>query len=104
MPTKPNTTAEPAAPLRLLRKPDVAARTGLTTRGIDNRVKRGMFPRPVLLDARQSAWVEAEVEAWIKARVIDRDTGFVPPGRASIVAGRRRGGLAVHGGKKGGAA
>lgn len=77
-------------PPRLLRKADVAARTGLTPRGIDNRVRDRTFPRPVLLDARQTAWVESEVDDWVRARVLDRDTGFVPPSRERVQAARQR--------------
>ena len=91
------TANAPAAPTpvhRLIRKPVVEAMTGLTARSIYNKVREGLFPKPVLLDARQCAFVESEVVAWIRARVVDRDIGFIPQGRAQILAGRRRGGQA----------
>lgn len=77
---------------RLLRKPRVRDLTGLSDRGIDNRVRKGAFPAPVLLDARQTAWVEAEVLAWVQERIAARDAGEVQPERAAIEAGRARGG------------
>jgi predicted DNA-binding transcriptional regulator AlpA len=70
---------------RLIRKWVVEEMTGLTARSIDSKVAEGRFPKPVLLDARQCAW--------IAARVLDRDTGYMPPGRAAILDGRKRGGV-----------
>jgi len=66
--------------------------TGLTLRGLTNRVRKGEFPQPVLLDARQTAWVESEVVEWVAARIADRDSGVLPPNREAIVEGRNRGG------------
>ena len=31
------------------------------------------FPRPVKIGPRMAAWVEAEVDAWIKAQIAARD-------------------------------
>lgn len=77
---------------RLIRKPRVKDLTGLSDRGIDNRVRKGAFPPPVLLDARQTAWVEREVVEWVQGRVAARDAGELPPARAAIETGRARGG------------
>ncbi len=79
-----------AAMPRLLSKREVLALTGLTESGIDNRVRRGTFPKPVPLDARQTAFVESEIRAWIAARIADRDAGVMPPGRDSFREARER--------------
>ncbi len=83
--------SNPTLPV-LVRKPTVKELTGLSSRGIDNRVRNGEFPKPVLLDARQTAWVLSEVLAWNAARIAERDAGIVPRHRETIVEGRRRGG------------
>lgn len=79
--------------LRLIRKPQVAEMTGLTLRGIDNRVAAGKFPKPVLLgDARTVGFVEAEIEQWMRDRIAERENPVMSPERASILEARRRGG------------
>ena len=63
------------APQRLLRLPEVIARCGLGKTAIYARIraKPRTFPAPVPLGGGCVAWVEAEVEAWIAARVTERD-------------------------------
>ena len=55
---------------RLLRRPDVLGLTGLSHASI---YRDPTFPRPVKLGERASAWIEAEVRAWIEARIAERD-------------------------------
>ncbi len=55
--------------LSLLRLPDVIARTGLSRSSIYQRIQEGGFPRQVPLGPQSVAWVEAEVEEWIAARI-----------------------------------
>ena len=64
-------------PTRILRMPEVEARTGLSRSTIDVRRRQGRFPRPVLLGARALGWVEAEVEEWIRERIAE--SRGVPP-------------------------
>lgn len=33
----------------------------------------GQFPRPMKLSRSRNAWLESEIDAWIKARVAERD-------------------------------
>jgi len=40
---------------------------------IDRLVKAGKFPRPIKLGDNRNAWIEAEIDAWIEARIADRD-------------------------------
>lgn len=62
-----------AAPRRILRRPVVVERTGLSDTSIWREVKAGRFPRPVPLGRRAVGWVESEVDAWIEARARARD-------------------------------
>ena len=59
-------------PQRLLRFPAVRARTCLGPTATYALIKRGEFPAPIKVGAA-SLWVEAEILAWMAARVADRD-------------------------------
>lgn len=59
--------------LALLRLPEVRRRTGISRSELYRRVCAGTFPRPVKLGERASAWAAHEVDAWIAARVAERD-------------------------------
>jgi prophage regulatory protein len=37
------------------------------------KAKRGEFPAPLYLSPRALAWVESEVDAWLVARLAERD-------------------------------
>lgn len=58
---------------RLLRLPEVRVKTGKSTSSIYDAIGEGSFPRPVKVGPRTSAWVEAEVDAWIAERIRERD-------------------------------
>lgn len=77
---------------RLMRKAEVCNKTGLSERAISDRLAAGSFPKPVFIDARNPAWIESEVLAWIQQRIADRDNEIVPPGRAALIEARRMGG------------
>jgi prophage regulatory protein len=76
----------------ILRWRPVSAVTGLSRPTIWRLVKLGRFPRPVQLSSAQAVgWVASEVEAWVQARIVQRDqqqARSVPksPGRAPKVA------------------
>lgn len=57
---------------RLLRLPEVIERCALGKSAIYARIRARTFPAPVDLGG-VVAWVEAEIEAWIAARVAERD-------------------------------
>jgi len=60
--------------LRDLRKlPTVRRQTGKSAASIYRDVKAGAFPAPVKIGPRASAWVGAEVDAWIAERIAKRD-------------------------------
>ncbi|MBY0429345.1 MAG: AlpA family transcriptional regulator [Alphaproteobacteria bacterium] len=54
---------------RMLRLPDVMAKTGLKRSSIYAYVKEGKFPAPTLLGVRACGWLEADVDAWIESRI-----------------------------------
>lgn len=60
-----------AAPLCLLRLPEVSARCGLRRTAIYDAVKAGKFPKPIRLGRRCSAWPSTEVDAWVAARIAE---------------------------------
>ncbi|MDI1254123.1 AlpA family transcriptional regulator [Thermomonas sp.] len=59
--------------LRLLRLPEVKARTGYSRSEVYRRIAAGDFPAPVKLGERASAWPEHEINAWCQARIAARD-------------------------------
>lgn len=54
---------------KILRLPDVKARTGLSRSTIYLRLATGTFPRPVSLGARSIGFVESEIDDWIAERI-----------------------------------
>jgi len=53
----------------LIRLPKVEAATGYKRSTIYRLIKENKFPAPVSLGARASAWLESEIELWIKQRI-----------------------------------
>jgi prophage regulatory protein len=56
---------------RLLRLPEVKAKTGLARSTIYRDIQNGSFPRPVKL-GRASAWPDNEVREWLAERARER--------------------------------
>jgi prophage regulatory protein len=56
-------------PQSLIRLPDVVRRTGLGRSQIYALAKVDKFPSPIKLSERCSAWIAAEVDAWIDQRI-----------------------------------
>lgn len=57
--------------VRLIRLREVLAKTGLSRSAVYAAVKAGTFtaPIPILPGGRSTAWVEAEVDAWLRGRI-----------------------------------
>lgn len=53
---------------RMLKLPDVCARTCLARSTIYEMMSRGDFPRPFKTGLRAVAWREDDLEAWLLAR------------------------------------
>ncbi|WP_213434068.1 MULTISPECIES: helix-turn-helix transcriptional regulator [Lysobacteraceae] len=65
-----------AVPLKFLRLPEVQARTGCSRSTIYLKISDGTFPRPTRLgggSCRSVAWVESEINEWLRSRIAERD-------------------------------
>ncbi len=58
---------------KLIKLNAVLATTGLSRSYVYALAQQDLFPKPVKLTERSSAWVEAEVLAWIEERIALRD-------------------------------
>lgn len=61
------------APRRILRRGEVTMRTGLSNATIHREIQAGRFPKPIALGRRAVGWIEAEIDAWLDARMRGRD-------------------------------
>ena len=59
--------------MRILRKPEVEEKTGLSGQTIWRKERAGQFPRRIMLGPNSVGWLEAEIDEWIAARVAERD-------------------------------
>ena len=59
--------------MRFIRKNPTAKQVGYHPSHVMRLVRAGKFPQPVRLGPNSVAFVEDEVEAWMKARVEARD-------------------------------
>jgi prophage regulatory protein len=60
--------------MRILRRPKVREKTGLSDPSLDRMESVGKFPRRVPLGSgRAIGWVESEIDQWIEARIRARD-------------------------------
>jgi prophage regulatory protein len=55
--------------LAILRRKQVEARTGLRRSTIYAKVATGEFPAPIRIGIRAVGWIEADVTAWLEARI-----------------------------------
>jgi prophage regulatory protein len=57
--------------MRLLSMPELRSEKGVSYSRphLFRLIKTGAFPRPIKLGENRNAWLEAEVDAWIEARV-----------------------------------
>lgn len=54
---------------RLIRKPEVLRKTGLSHTTLYRLIKQGQFPAPLRISARISVWQESLVDKWIEERI-----------------------------------
>ncbi len=57
----------------LIRKREVLARTGWSNSTLYNRIATGQFKPGVKVGPRMVGWPRSEVEAYIQARIAERD-------------------------------
>ena len=58
---------------RFLSINDVCKLTSLSRTSIHNHRQSGSFPIPVRLGTKRIAFLSSEIDAWIEARIADRD-------------------------------
>lgn len=54
---------------RLIRLPEVLRLTGISRSQAYSLAARGLFPAPIKLSERSSAFLASEVDAWIASRI-----------------------------------
>ncbi len=61
--------------MRLLSTDDLKSEKGISFHRchLFKLVRAGQFPKPVKIGENRNAWIEAEVDAWIKGRIAARD-------------------------------
>jgi prophage regulatory protein len=69
----PSTTLLKPPALRYLRLREVRERVSIGQSTIYRMMASGAFPRQVKLSERTSAWIESEIEAFMNARIAERD-------------------------------
>ncbi len=81
-------SSSPESPVRLLRITEVLVRTGIKSRStIYDQVGQGQFPPPVHLTGKAIAFVESEIDAWIRSRIDARPAAVpaVKPARTRYI-------------------
>ena len=68
--------------MKIIRRPEVVARVGLSSATLYRLISRGAFPRPVRLSTRATGWRTDEIEEWLASR---RHTVPESPGQAEEV-------------------
>lgn len=53
----------------MLRVDDVVQRTGLSKSQILRMVTASAFPKPIKLSQRAVAWIDEEIETWLRERI-----------------------------------
>ena len=54
---------------RILRRPEVETRTGLSRSTLYAQMAEGAFPKPVRLGKRAVGWTESTISEWLDSRV-----------------------------------
>jgi prophage regulatory protein len=57
---------------RVIRLPEVIAKTGLGRTTVYRMESSGSFPQSISLGGKAVGWIEAEINAWIEARMAAR--------------------------------
>lgn len=55
--------------VRLIRRKEVQAKTGLGASSIYAMMQQGTFPKAIHISQRRVAWIESDVDKWIAERV-----------------------------------
>ncbi|POU19368.1 hypothetical protein C3420_13855 [Acinetobacter sp. ACNIH3] len=55
--------------IRLIRRKEVQAKTGLGASSIYAMMQQGTFPKSVNISERRVAWIESDIDQWISERI-----------------------------------
>ena len=55
--------------IRLIRRKEVQAKTGLGASSIYAMMQQGTFPKAINISERRVAWIESDVDQWINERI-----------------------------------
>ncbi|MBU3020254.1 AlpA family transcriptional regulator [Alteromonas sp. McT4-15] len=66
----PTNSVHPARQQRILRLPEVKAKTGFGRSTIYALMASGEFPRSIRIGARAVGWLESDIDQWIETRRI----------------------------------
>ena len=55
--------------LKIIKRPEVEAITGLSRSSIYAKIDDGTFPKAIKLSERSVGWLEHEVQEWLKNRI-----------------------------------
>jgi prophage regulatory protein len=58
--------------MRILRFPELKRRIGYSRMHIDRLERAGMFPKRIRLGSNSVGWIEAEIDQWLKEKVLAR--------------------------------
>jgi len=88
---KPGTAFTPAqlVPNALLRTKDVCTVTGMARPTLYQAMAEGLFPRPIKLGEKSSAWPASEVNAVLAARIAGRSNDHIRELVAELTGARK---------------
>ena len=55
--------------VRLIRRKEVQAKTGLGASSIYAMMQKGTFPKAINISERRVAWIESDIDLWISERI-----------------------------------
>lgn len=55
--------------MKILRRPEVEKKTGLSRSTIYKYCSQGTFPSPICLGPRARGWVESDIDRWIDDKI-----------------------------------
>jgi prophage regulatory protein len=78
----------PLVIIRAIREPAVLDRTGFGSKQhLRQQIAAGLFPRPIRIGPKAVAWVEGEVDAWLRARIADRGARIAAHAEPATIGG-----------------
>jgi prophage regulatory protein len=77
-------------PNALLRTPDVCAVTGMARPTLYEAMAKGLFPRPIKLGEKSSAWPASEVNAMCAARIAGKSVEEIRALVVELTEARKR--------------